>query len=116
MYHKHFVRAIFKDHSQDKDFAMVFGTAVNEGLDRYLAESTDEVVLTTYTTSEGHFVYESELHADALEKDADKLAWFVGKTLFNESLLCRTCWQGQFNKLTERERKEWGFYDNKKPR
>ena len=47
---------------------------------------------------------------------ADKLAWFMGNTLFNESLLCRTCWQGQFNKLTERERKEWGFYDNKKPR
>ena len=46
----------------------------------------------------------------------DKLAWFVGNTLFNESLLCRTCWQGQFNKLTERERKEWGFYDSKKPR
>ena len=47
---------------------------------------------------------------------AEKLAWFVGSTLFNESLLCRTCWQGQFNRLTERERKEWAFYDNKKPR
>ena len=72
MYHKHFVRAIFKDHSQDKDFAMVFGTAVNEGLDRYLAE-------TTYTTSDGHFVYESELHSDALEKDADKFAEVMAK-------------------------------------
>tara|TARA_B100000683_G_scaffold236747_1_gene241508 strand:- start:248 stop:529 length:282 start_codon:yes stop_codon:yes gene_type:complete len=79
MYHKHFVRAIFKDHSQDKDFAMVFGTAVNEGLDRYLSESTDEVVLTTYTTTEGHFVYESELHADALEKDADKFSQVMAK-------------------------------------
>ena len=77
MYHKHFVRAIFKDHSQDKDFAMVFGTAVNEGLDRYLAESTDEIVLTTYTTTEGHFVYESELHTDALEKDADKFRKYL---------------------------------------
>jgi len=48
--------------------------------------------------------------------ETDKLAWFVGNTLFNESLLCRTCWQGQFNKLTERERKEWGFYVPKKPR
>ncbi len=47
---------------------------------------------------------------------SDKLAWFVGSTLFNESLLCRTCWQGQWKLLTERERKEWGFYDNKKPR
>lgn len=54
--------------------------------------------------------------ARCFDKDADKLAWFVGKTLFNESLLCRTCWQGQFNKLTERERKEWGFYVPKKPR
>ena len=48
--------------------------------------------------------------------ETDKLAWFVGSTLFNESLLCRTCWQGQFNRLTERERKEWGFYVPKKPR
>ena len=48
--------------------------------------------------------------------ETDKLAWFVGSTLFNESLLCRTCWQGQFNFLTERERKEWGFYVPKKPR
>ena len=40
--------------------------------------------------------------------ETDKLAWFVGNTLFNESLLCRTCWQGQ--------RKEWGFYVPKKPR
>jgi len=47
---------------------------------------------------------------------ADKLAWFSGSTLFNESLLCRTCWQGQFEKLDDRERKEWAFYDNKKPR
>ena len=54
--------------------------------------------------------------AKCFTETSDKLAWFVGKTLFNESLLCRTCWQGQFNKLTERERKEWGFYDNKKPR
>ena len=54
--------------------------------------------------------------AKCFTEKADKLAWFVGSTLFNESLLCRTCWQGQFNNLTERERKEWGFYDNKKPR
>ena len=45
---------------------------------------------------------------------ADKLAWFVGSTLFNESLLCRTCWKDQFNRLTDREKKEWSFYDNKK--
>ena len=43
---------------------------------------------------------------------ADKLAWFVGSTLFNESLLCRTCWKDQFNRLTDREKKEWSFYDN----
>ena len=44
---------------------------------------------------------------------ADKLAWFVGKTLFNESLLCRTCWKDQFNRLTESEKKEYSFYGNK---
>ena len=54
--------------------------------------------------------------AKCFTEKADKLAWFVGNTLFNESLLCRTCWQGQFNKLTERERKEWAFYVPKKPR
>ena len=54
--------------------------------------------------------------AKCFTEKAEKLAWFVGNTLFNESLLCRTCWQGQFNKLTERERKEWGFYVPKKPR
>tara|TARA_R100001509_G_scaffold120539_1_gene74766 strand:- start:243 stop:461 length:219 start_codon:yes stop_codon:yes gene_type:complete len=54
--------------------------------------------------------------AKCFTEKADKLAWFVGNTLFNESLLCRTCWQGQFEKLDDRERKEWGFYDNKKPR
>ena len=79
MYHNHFVRAVFKDDSQDKYFATVFGTAVNEGLDRYLSESTDEIVLTTYTTSEGHFVYESELHADALEEDAQRFVDVVSK-------------------------------------
>ena len=54
--------------------------------------------------------------AKCFNTEIDKLAWFVGNTLFNESLLCRTCWQGQFNRLTEKERKEWAFYDNKKPR
>ena len=53
--------------------------------------------------------------AKCFTEKAEKLAWFVGNTLFNESLLCRTCWQGQFNRLTEKERKEWAFYDNKKP-
>ena len=79
MYNTHFVRAIFKDDSQDKNFAMVFGTAVNEGLDRFLAEATDEIVLTTYTTSEGHFVYESKLDADALDKDAGKFSDVLAK-------------------------------------
>tara|TARA_Y100000592_G_scaffold82351_1_gene130954 strand:- start:154 stop:363 length:210 start_codon:yes stop_codon:yes gene_type:complete len=54
--------------------------------------------------------------AKCFSEKKDKLAWFFGSTLFNESLLCRTCWQGQWKLLTERERKEWGFYDNKKPR
>ena len=79
MYHKHFVRASFKAAAQDSYLATVFGTAVNEGLDRYLAESTDEIVLTTYTTSEGHFVYESELHADAIEQDAQRFVDVVSK-------------------------------------
>ena len=52
--------------------------------------------------------------AKCFSEKEDKLAWFVGSTLFNESLLCRTCWQGQFNRLTERERKEWSFYVPKK--
>ena len=52
--------------------------------------------------------------AKCFSEKEDKLAWFVGSTLFNESLLCRTCWQGQFNRLTERERKEWSFYVLKK--
>jgi hypothetical protein len=79
MYNTHFVRAIFKDDSQDKNFAMVFGTAVNEGLDRFLAEATDEIVLTTYTTDEGHFVYESKLDVDALDKDAERFADVLAK-------------------------------------
>jgi len=54
--------------------------------------------------------------AKCFNTKVDKLAWFVGSTLYNESLLCRTCWQGQFNKLTEKQRKEWAFYANKKPR
>ena len=54
--------------------------------------------------------------AKCFTEKADKLAWFVGSTLFNESLLCRTCGQGQWKLLTEKERKEWAFYDNKKPR
>ena len=44
----------------------------------------------------------------------DKLAWFVGKTLFNESLLCRTCWQSQFKLLTEKEKQEYSFYAKNK--
>ena len=52
--------------------------------------------------------------ARCFKDDADKLAWFSGKTLFNESLLCRTCWKVQFYKLSDREKKEWSFYDNKK--
>ena len=54
--------------------------------------------------------------AKCFTEKAEKLAWFVGSTLYNESLLCRTCWQGQFNKLTEKQRKEWAFYAIKKPR
>ena len=52
--------------------------------------------------------------AKCFSEKEDKLAWFFGSTLFNESLLCRTCWKGQFNMLAESERKEWSFYDNKK--
>lgn len=52
--------------------------------------------------------------ARCFKDDADKLAWFSGKTLFNESLLCRTCWKDQFSRLNDREKKEWSFYDNKK--
>jgi len=44
---------------------------------------------------------------------ADKLAWFMGNTLFNESLLCRTCWQSQFKLLTEKQKQEYSFYGNK---
>ena len=47
--------------------------------------------------------------AKCFNQKAEKLAWFVGNTLFNESLLCRTCWQGQWKLLTERERKGMGF-------
>ena len=54
--------------------------------------------------------------AKCFSEKEDKLAWFFGSTLFNESLLCRTCWKGQFNMLAESERKEWAFYDDKKPR
>ena len=54
--------------------------------------------------------------AKCFTETADKLAWFVGKSIWNESLLCRTCWSQSFNKLTEEERKEWFFYVNKKPR
>ena len=54
--------------------------------------------------------------AKCFNDKADKLAWFEGNTLFNESLLCRTCWKGQFKLLTERERKEWSFYVPKKSR
>ena len=52
--------------------------------------------------------------AKCFSEKEEKLAWFVGGTLFNESLLCRTCWKGQFKLLTERERKEWAFYVPKK--
>jgi hypothetical protein len=79
MYYTHFVRAVFKDDSQDKNFAVAFGTAVNEGLNRYLAESTDEIDLMTYTTDKGHFVYESKLDADALDKDAEQFATVLAK-------------------------------------
>jgi hypothetical protein len=52
--------------------------------------------------------------AKCLTTKADKLAWFVGKTLFNESLLCRTCWKDQFNRLTESEKQEYSFYAKNK--
>jgi len=52
--------------------------------------------------------------AKCFTTSVDKLAWFVGQSLWNESFLCRTCWSESFNKLTERERKEWGFYATKK--
>ena len=58
----------------------------------------------------------SYICARCFDDKAEKLAWFEGSTLFNESLLCRTCWQGQFEKLDDRERKEWAFYVPKKPR
>jgi hypothetical protein len=49
--------------------------------------------------------------AKCFNEKIDKLAWFVSKnSLWNESLLCRTCFSESFNKLTENERKEWAFY------
>lgn len=48
-------------------------------------------------------------------KEKDTLAWFVSKnSMYNETALCRICFKEQFNKLSEQERKEWSFYDNKK--
>jgi|10_taG_2_1085330.scaffolds.fasta_scaffold131626_3 hypothetical protein len=44
-------------------------------------------------------------------KTADKLAWFVSKnSIWNESLLCRICFNGAFNKLNNNEKGEWYFY------
>ena len=55
--------------------------------------------------------------AKCFNTKVDKLAWFFGNSLlWNESLLCRTCFSESFNKLTEKQRKEWTFYANKKPR
>ena len=56
----------------------------------------------------------SDICAKCFTTKADKLAWFVGKTLFNESLLCRTCWKDQFNRLTESEKQEYSFYAKNK--
>ena len=48
-------------------------------------------------------------------KEKDTLAWFVSKnSMYNDTALCRICFKEQFNKLSEQERKEWSFYDNKK--
>ena len=55
--------------------------------------------------------------ARCFKKDADKLAWFFSSnSLWADSLLCRVCFKEAFSKISTSERKEWGFYDNKKPR
>ena len=43
----------------------------------------------------------------------DTLAWFVSKnSMYNDTALCRICFKEQFNKLSETEKGQWGFYDS----
>lgn len=45
-------------------------------------------------------------------KEHDTLAWFQStSSMYNDSALCRKCFKEQFNKLSETEKGQWGFYD-----
>ena len=46
--------------------------------------------------------------------DHNKLAWYYGVGLYNNSLLCRDCFKFVFNNLTEEQKLEWSFYKQQK--
>ena len=49
--------------------------------------------------------------ARCFKENIDKIAWFVSKnSIWNESFLCRLCFQQAFNKLNNNEKGEWHFY------
>jgi hypothetical protein len=53
--------------------------------------------------------------AKCFNEKMDKLAWFVSKnSIWNESFLCRLCFHKAFKQLTNNEKGEWAFYDNRR--
>ena len=53
--------------------------------------------------------------ARCFTEKASKLAWFYQKdSMWDNTFLCRLCFKEAFNKLTQEQKKEYWWYDNKK--
>jgi hypothetical protein len=71
---EHFVRIIFNE-QQDEKFMRTFAGAMSHTLDECLLESAEnQITFESYTTSEGHHVYEVALTQELSNERADEMA------------------------------------------
>jgi hypothetical protein len=71
---KNFVRIIFTE-EQDKNFIRLFAGAMSHTLNESLLESAEnQITFESYTTSEGHHVYEVALTQELSNERADEMA------------------------------------------
>lgn len=52
--------------------------------------------------------------ARCFSTDEPRLAWFCGSgQVFDDCFLCKRCFSECFNKQTQQQKEEWGFYAEK---
>jgi hypothetical protein len=77
---ENFVRMIFTE-EQEANFIKTFAGAVASTIDSHLNESEDGIIFESYTTNEGHYVYEVALNSELEDNVAEEMANTIAKAI-----------------------------------